>query len=131
VWYHTNSAKNGGQSGSPIGGSCTGLGNNTQCNTEAYASAINQLPVGQALCGFRDWRVPEREELRNLAYSGKSTSPAIDTMHFPNVAAEYHWTNSPDVSNATTAWGINFMIGDDFYDVKTSAHPVFLVRSGL
>ncbi len=131
VWYHTNSAKNGGQSGSPIGGSCTGLGNNTQCNTEAYASAINQLPVGQALCGFRDWRLPEREELRNLAYSGKSTSPAIDTMHFPNVAAEYHWTNSPDVSNATTAWGINFMIGDDFYDVKTSAHPVFLVRSGL
>jgi len=131
AWYSTNSAKNGGQSGSPIGGSCTGLGNNAQCNTEAYVAAINQLPVGQALCGFRDWRVPEREELRNLAYSGKSTPPAIDTMHFPNVAAEYHWTNSPDVSNAGTAWGINFMIGDDFYDAKTSAHPVFLVRSGL
>jgi len=131
VWYDTNTARNGGQSGSAIGGSCTGLGSNTQCNTEAYASAINQLPVGQALCGFRDWRVPGREELRNLANSGKSTSPAIDTTHFPNVAAEYHWTNSPDVTNAGTAWGINFMIGDDFYDAKTTAHPVFLVRTGL
>jgi PKD repeat protein len=131
VWYSNNLLTNGGDSGNPIGGSCTGLANIAQCNTEAYANAVNHLPVGQALCGFRDWRVPEREELRNLAYSGKGTSPAIDTMHFPNVTAEYHWTNSPDVSNAWTAWGINFVIGDDFYDAKTTAHPVFLVRSGL
>ena len=136
VWYNNNPLTNGGGGGNPIGGSCTGLGNSAQCNTEAYGSAINQLPVGQALCGFRDWRLPAREELRNLANSGKSTStastsPAIDTMHFPNVPAEYHWTNSPDVSDTGTAWGINFMIGDDFYDAKTNAHPVFLVRSGL
>jgi PKD repeat protein len=131
VWYNNNPLTNGGGGGNPIGGSCTGLGNSAQCNTEAYASAINQLPAGQALCGFRDWRVPAREELRNLANSGKSTSPAIDTMHFPNVPAEYHWTNSPDVSDTGTAWGINFMIGDDFYDAKTNANPVFLVRSGL
>jgi PKD repeat protein len=130
VWYNNNPLSNGGNSGNPIGGVCTGLANSAQCNTEAYAAAINQLPVGQALCGFRDWRVPEREELRNLANSGKSTSPAIDTMHFPNVTAEYHWTNSPDVSNVGTAWGINFMIGDDFYDAKNTAHPIFLVRSG-
>jgi PKD repeat protein len=131
TWYNTQPSSNGGASGREIGGSCTGL-SGAACNTEAYVAAVNALPVGQALCGFRDWRLPTREELRNMAHSGANPAPAVDAAFFPNTALwRYWWSASSDVSDPQAAWGISFTLGDDFFDTKSAAHHVRLVRSGL
>lgn len=130
TWFDSKASTNGGWAGQPAGGSCTGLTDTGRCNTEAYRDAINRLQPGQALCGFRDWRIPTREELRNLAHTGASSAPAIDTAHFPNTYTGYHWSSSPDASDPGSAWGISYTLGDDFFDTKNAAYPVRLVRSG-
>ncbi|MBU3738512.1 MAG: PKD domain-containing protein [Rhodoferax sp.] len=130
TWYDSKGTTNGGWAGQPSGGTCTGLADAGRCNIEAYRDAINRLLPGQALCGFRDWRIPTREELRNLAHTGASAAPAIDTAHFPNTFTGYHWSSSPDASDPGAAWGISYTLGDDFFDTKNAAYPVRLVRSG-
>jgi len=130
TWYNTQISSNGGFSGREVGGSCAGLGG-AACNTQAYVAAVNSLPAGQALCGFRDWRLPTREELRNVAHTGATVAPAIDSVFFPNTAANRYWSASSDASDPQTAWGISFTLGDDFFEPKNVAYPVRLVRTGL
>lgn len=130
TWYNDQTASNGGFPGLEVGGSCIGL-SGAACNTQAYRLAVNQLPPGQALCGFRDWRMPTREELRNMAHTGSTLAPAVDGAFFPNTSSGYHWSGSSDVSDPQSAWGISFTLGDDFFDTKNAAYPIRLVRSGL
>lgn len=130
TWYNTQTTSNGGFSGREAGGSCVGLPGGA-CNTQAYVNAVNNLPAGQALCGFRDWRLPTRDELRNVAHSGATSAPAIDSLFFPNTSPGRYWSASSDASDPQSAWGISFTLGDDFFDTKNAAYPVRLVRSGL
>jgi hypothetical protein len=89
AWYNPDTTTNGGYAGAetPIGAAtgvvinnaCTGLQDNTKCNTKAYAAAINSV----GLCGKADWRLPNLEELASVMNLGQS-NPAIDTNYFPN-----------------------------------------------
>jgi len=78
VWYNTDGTRNGGLAGWEDGGeNCYGYDvadAHSYCNTEAFASRVNK----EGLCGKRDWRVPEREELRSIVDYSRSR-PAIDT----------------------------------------------------
>jgi hypothetical protein len=57
--------------------------------------ANNANTTGGALCGFSDWRVPDREELRSIVHFGK-TDPAIDQNYFPNTQIDSgYWSSSP------------------------------------
>lgn len=85
TWYNSDIATNGGNAGTPNGGSC---GNKTSCDTEKYVQYVNR----QKLCGASDWRLPTIDELKQL--SNVNYQPAIDPVFFP------------DVSNSTTTLAV-------------------------
>ncbi|NKB16734.1 MAG: DUF1566 domain-containing protein [Sphingomonadales bacterium] len=117
AWFNPDNTSNGGGAGSESGGVCNGL--NGKCNTHAYTQAVNALQAGQALCGFRDWRLANFDELNSLSHLGRSR-PAIDIRHFPDVDLTANflggriigtWSASPDASNANTPWVFRFDAG--------------------
>lgn len=127
-WYNPDSTTNGGGVGNDAGSSaaCTGT---AKCNTQSIVTSVNALPSGEALCGFRDWRLPMVDELQTLAHTGVS-SPAVDSAYFPNTVSAGYWSSSPISLNSGGAWLVNFFYGFDGNDSKGSAYRVRLVRSG-
>jgi PKD repeat protein len=135
-WYNTDNSRNGGSPGSDVSGNaayCRGVADAGKCNTQAYAAAVNALPVGQALCGYRDWRMPSKDELVSLSHMGR-VSPAIAVDHFPDISSAHHmkmWSSSPLSFDSRLAWFVNFSDGSTGYnEVKQSGLHVRLVRSG-
>ena len=49
-------------------------------NSEKFLQAVNS----SALCGYRDWRLPEIEELKTIVKTTSTKSPSIDTSFFPH-----------------------------------------------
>ena len=107
-----------------------------ECNTTAYAEAIN----AQALCNFRDWRLPSHDELLSILHLGRVNSPMIDPEYFPNTAMGlteplWYWSanNSADGEPgelAQNAWAIDFASGNDNFLNKSTAGRIRLVRAG-
>ena len=97
-WYNTDTSTNGGTVGYVNGGN----------NTQAFTQAINF----QALCGYTDWRLPEKQELHSIVNYGK-IDPAIDSAYFPNTVSSYYWSSSPVAHNINHAWMVNFYSGND------------------
>ncbi len=66
------------------------------CTTESFVASVNDA----GLCGFNDWRLPTREELRTIVtYNAVGAAPAVDSSYFPNmVDAGSEWTSSPVLS---------------------------------
>ncbi|WP_044412924.1 Lcl C-terminal domain-containing protein [Thiomicrospira microaerophila] len=81
------------------------------------------------LCGFNDWRVPSRDELRSIVNYGRF-NPAIDQSVFPNTRSSWYWSASPYASGSNFAWGVVFNNGYDYDDYRYSGARVRLVRSG-
>jgi hypothetical protein len=131
TWYSTDSNNNGGNSGYPgLSNTCSGYVNGqpaTYCNTEAYANRVNT----EGWCGYTDWRLPDRFELRGLVdlsifYPGLT----IDTDYFPDTRTWY-WASSPDAYVAYGAWVVSFNYGNSGIYGRTSSNgAVRLVRGG-
>jgi hypothetical protein len=81
------------------------------------------------LCGFTDWRVPVREELRSIVDYSR-TKPAIDTNYFPNTPSSRYWTSSPNAGNHRDAWNFDFSNGNDNLISRFGDIHVRLVRGG-
>jgi PKD repeat protein len=139
-WYSTDSSSNGGAAGfennsdtshpgTGLPAACTGVADARRCNTQSYTAAVNSLPDGQALCGFRDWRLPLLDELIGLTSYGRA-GPAIDGDHFPNTGWNWVWTSSPTAYGDFGAWSVFGGTGQPFLDHKSFALTVRLVRSG-
>lgn len=96
------------------------------CTTDQYVIDVNH----SALCGYSDWRMPEREELRSIV-NYNQISPAIDTDYFFNSLSRLYSTTSPFAGLEDSIWLSNFNYGYDH--VTTREHPlsVRLVRGGL
>jgi hypothetical protein len=106
-WYNPDSHRNGGTPGYQNGGKCSG----SRCDTDAYTIAVNK----SALCGYRNWRLPSREELRSLVdYTIHPPQPMIDSRYFPHCAEQFYWSSTPDANDADSAWGIGFALGYDY-----------------
>ncbi len=125
TWYNTDSNTNGGNAGSTGGATCGGSLAN--CNTQAYVAAVNALDP--ALCGYSDWRMPSREELRSIVDYSK-LSPAIDTHYFPATVATWYWSASPYAPDSDGAWVVSFGDSSCGTGDKGSNFAVRLVRGG-
>ena len=94
-------------------------------NSVGFAKAVNAI----ALCGFRDWRIPTKEELSYL--KGKIvTYPRIDATYFPNTpnADSYYWSKSTAASSPEGAWYVDFMYLGNSFGNRSSPYHVRLVR---
>jgi len=122
TWYNSDGGTNGGNAGS-LGNTCTIAGG--RCNTEAFAAALNAVP----LCTYTDWRLPTRRELRTLV-NFDGSNPAIMQSYFPNTIAAYFWSSTSYGPNPAFAWGVPFDDGGTGIFSKNSVVPVRLVRGG-
>ena len=123
TWYNTDEATNGGFEGYRGGGTCAGTLNGNFCNTLAYTTAVN----ADALCSYRDWRLPTLRELRTLVNADGSI-PAVDASNFPNASPTPFWTAAPQASDVSNAWNVDFADGESNVEDKSRSNNVRLVR---
>jgi len=91
----------------------------------AYISELNRRAYG----GFRDWRLPGREELRLIVdYNGQT--PAVDGKFFPDCSSSFYWSRDHNIKEPIFAWGVYFVYGCTICYLKSSYYPVRAVRGG-
>ena len=118
-WYSESRSNNGGFAGYQNRGHCP-----TQCDTLAYTNLLKK----NKFCGLNNWRLPQREELRDLVdYQRPLPGPAITTELFPNTVAQFYWSATPDANNPDSAWGIGFTFGFDYAYFKSDHGHIRLV----
>lgn len=92
--------------------------------TDAFVAAVN----AEQLCGYSDWRVPNRSELESLVVAGPR--PTIDGAYFPNNTPYDYWTSTM-TSAGGFVWYVFFWDGTSNYASPTVYNNfVRLVRSG-
>lgn len=91
------------------------------------------------LCGFSDWRLPNRNELRGLIDHGVvNNGTALNGRGFANVGGyndqtttdTYYWTSTSNISDTTQAFMVDSTAGNIFTIVKTYPGFVWPVRGG-
>jgi hypothetical protein len=115
TWYETDGIKNGGDAGTPNGGICKG----SRCDTNAYVKAVNAI----GYCGFKDWRMPTRQELLSIVDFG-TVSSAIDINYFPNTQTYWFWSFSS--SGNRSAWSVNFGFSDSSSDTYLRDYEYYI-----
>ena len=93
-----------------------------------WNSLVNGSNKGSGLCGFTNWKVPTREELRSIVHYGK-TSPSIDTDYFPNTPSFSFWSSSYNWEFKGLALVIAFEFGNSYGMGRSSLNYVRLVRT--
>jgi len=79
--------------------------------------------------GFNDWRLPNINELRSIVNYDRS-SPAVDTIAFPNMLLSHYWSSTTYFDDTSSAWCLNFTTGVDDTVNKGSTHYVRAIRGG-
>lgn len=110
-----------GDLGKPNGGQCSG----SDCDTWAYVNKVNDI----GLCGYKDWRVPTKEELGSIINPQiLPPGPTLAHDEFPNTVAAEYWTSSAYAYHSPGAWTWSFYSGLDRVDLKVNPKHIRLVR---
>lgn len=131
-WFNTHESSTGGFPGYPKNRNahCFGYKDNeekTWCNTHAYVQRVNL----SRLCGFNDWRLPKRDELRSLVDQDvPRPNPTLNTAFFPNTRPAWYWTSSMIAPHSNFVWLVSFEHGYDGVGSQDDANAVRLVRGG-
>jgi hypothetical protein len=95
-------------------------------DAHAYIKELNKKGYG----GFRDWRLPSREELRMIVdYNGQI--PATDLKFFPDCLPAFYWSKDSNNKEPIFAWGVYFAYGCAICYLKDFYYPVRAVRGGF
>jgi len=137
TWYDPDPTTNGGGAGTQDSNIKCGAAL-ASCNTLAYKTYLNTLNSNRGLCGFTDWRVPNREELRSIVDYGAVKKPTedrlvmIDQDFLGPTEDTDHWTSQSARYNGhpdTDAWELHFDTGQSEAHGKGSTSVVVrLVR---
>jgi hypothetical protein len=95
---------------------------------EGAAQASTELNRSGGHAGYRDWRVPTKQELEGLVKQG--SKPTIDGAAFPNTPTTVYWSSSPHSDDSRLAWSANFYSGRSYGSYRSYNGAVRLVRSG-
>jgi len=105
-------------------------GSNTQCKqgvctVDQYVAKVNEM----RLCGFDDWRMPTKKELKKLRDKKQVyPNPKINIRFFPNTGNRYYWSGTTHKHNNNSAWFVFFSDGSSYFDIKTNPMSIRLVR---
>lgn len=97
-----------------------------------WPTAINNAAATN-YCGYTDWRLPNRNELRSLINYGQADLALWlnDTAQgFNNVQQYYYWSSSTIANTTSAAWNVFFASGTVIADYKTNLGNVWPVRGG-
>lgn len=93
------------------------------CDTQSYLEKLNT----KKLCGFDDWRLPNKIELQDLVHYGRS-QPSIDADYFPNTKLGFYWTSNLDADDSNSSWSVGFSYGRVAGGVSSEPRMVRAVR---
>ena len=97
---------------------------NRSCNTQTYIEYANSLGV----CGFKDWRLPDVEELRSLiSYNPGDTS--YDQSYFNDSINERYFSGTPHADALASAWCVDMSDGRAKLCNKQLPYFIRLVRT--
>jgi hypothetical protein len=92
---------------------------------------VASMNAGSGLCGYKDWRLPNVNELESLINSGEANPGNwLNSQGFSNVQSIFYWSSTSDAYYTACAWVVRMWDGSVYFHSKSGYYYVWPVRSG-